>query len=256
MKILRKGDKGPEVHALSQELLRVGLIQEGSDVFDEDMEMALKAWQVHGIDDRGRKLKVDGVYGPRTAASFSNDGNARLDLVPLPDDITDFRSSGSTLRNQALNFAIKEMRAGAREVGGNNKGPFVNKYHRSAAASERQWAWCAAFASWCYQQAADLLGVPMPFTYTGGAQRIYRDLKQQGKTFDIGECEPRAGDLVIWWRGETRTWKGHVGIVWGYVNDVLYVIEGNVGRYPARVRMFTYDLTDDELPKLIGFGRP
>lgn len=256
MKILRKGDHGTAVEEMSRLLVGVSLRDTVSDVFDDDMEMALKAWQVHGIDARGRKLKVDGVFGPRTLESFSVSGNDHLDFTPLPDDLSDFRPSESALRNQALNFAIRELRAGAEEVGGNNQGPFVEKYHRTAKASERQWAWCAAFTSWCFKQASDLLGVDMPFGYTGGAQRLFRDLKRQGKTFTLGECEPRAGDVIVWWRGATRTWKGHVGIVWGYANETLYVIEGNVGRYPARVRMFSYDLTDGELAKLIGFGRP
>lgn len=47
-----------------------------------------------------------------------------------------------------LEIALGELAAGAIEVGGNNRGPWVRRY----MGVERQ-PWCVGFATWCYRQA-------------------------------------------------------------------------------------------------------
>lgn len=252
MKTLRKGDTGGEVRALTAHLVDVGLLAQETDVFDEIVYMAVRAWQVHGVDSRGRKLQVDGVAGPLTWASLTLPSDAVFER-PIPESFQQVPVGGSVIGRSALHFGLKEMKAGAREIGANNAGPFVEKYHRQAM-DELQWAWCAAFTSWCFDQAAMLMNLDMPFEYTVGAQNIHRQLTELGMTYDASdENPPEPGDVVVWWRGETRSWQGHVGIVWGYKNGIVYVLEGNVGRYPARVRVFDYVLSD--MTKLIGFAR-
>lgn len=250
--VLRLGDKGDKVLEASELLVEVGLLERPTRLYSQQMKMAVEAWQHHGVREDGKALKVDGVFGPNTLYSLTA---APEDLVfeELPRDFADMMLTNGMYQHEVVNTAIREIEANAREIGGNNKGEFVEKYHRTAAASEHQWAWCAAFTSWCFQTAADKLGIEMPFKYTGGAQAIIKDFRRKGWTYDPEVTTPEAGDVVVWWRGQTRTWKGHVGIVWGCVNDVVYVIEGNVGKYPAHVRIFSYQI--GEMNKLIGFGR-
>lgn len=254
MTILRIGSKGPRVLELTDKLVRVGLIKTPTEKFDAQVERAVRAWQVHGVDDRGRKLQVDGLVGPLTWASFELDPDAVFDK-PVPESFYEVtQRGGSVIGRTALQFAIGEMELGAREIGANNAGPFVDKYHRQAM-DEKQWAWCAAFTSWCFWKASKLVNQPMPFEYTVGAQHIHRQLEKAGMTYDASdENPPQPGDICVWWRGVTRTWKGHVGIVWGYKNGIIYIVEGNVGPYPARVRVFDYVLS--RMDKLIGFARP
>lgn len=250
--ILAIGDEGSKVYAMTQLLVDVGLLETAQREFDVEVEMALKAWQHHGIGPGGRALKVDGVFGPNTEASLISD-HLDLDLDNLPVKLEDAPTPTNPLAQLVIEYAVRELRAGAREIGGNNQGEFVDKYHRTTRASEQQWAWCAAFTSWCYQQAANELDIEMPFKYTGGAQNIFKQFKEKGWDYDPTTTTPMSGDVIVWWRGQTKTWKGHVGIVWGTINDVIYVIEGNVGRFPAHVRVFSYELKD--MTKLIGFGR-
>lgn len=253
MRMLKRGDKGEEVYKLSQELVDLGLLDAPQDAFDDEVERAVKAWQVHGVDRDGKKLSVDGIVGPKTWESFEVSTD-EIFSEPVPDEFYTIPEGGTEIGRTALQIAVQEMWNDAREIGKNNSGKFVEKYHRRNDASELQWAWCAAFTSWCFWRASEALGVEMPFKYTGGAQNIYRQLDDKGMTYEPSESDPpEPGDICVWWRGETKSWQGHVGIVWGYNNGIVYVVEGNVGQYPARVRVFDYVLED--MRKLIGFAR-
>lgn len=253
MDTLRKGDEGDQVVLLTEKLAAVGLLDRVLHVFDETVELAVKAWQVHNVNSKGRKLTVDGIVGPATWGSFNADPEAVFKEA-VPDDFYNIPDGGSETGRVALQIGLQEMWNGAREIGKNNAGPFVEKYHQREDASELQWSWCAAFVCWCYKEACKHLGVDMPFDYTGGAQNLYNQFKKKGWAYDAGEDNPpRPGDICVWWRGKTRSWQGHVGIVWGYNNGLVYVLEGNVGRFPARVRVFDYEL--ENMSQLIGFGR-
>lgn len=251
MKTLRLGDTGAEVRDMTTKLMSVGLLKDATDTFDEEVEAAVKAWQAHGIDPRGRKLVIDGLYGRMTRASLES--NVEDALMPRPQDLSSFTRTNH-VADMVVRVALEELEAGAREVGGNNQGPWVEKYHRNDKASQYEWAWCAAFTSWCVSEACKRLQYPMPFKYTGGAQNIYKQFDARNWTYAASDDNPpQPGDIVVWWRGTTKTWKGHVGIVWDYRDGVVFVIEGNVGKYPAKVAIFSYNLQDME--KLLGFCR-
>lgn len=254
MKLIQKGDTGEAVKKLTKELKDIGLLDEIKTEFDDEVERAVKAWQVHGVDSRGRKLTVDGIAGPLTWASLKKSTDD-IFTEPVPDKFYDLPDGGDTIGRVALQFGLQEMWNDAREIGKNNAGRFIEKYHRRSDASELQWAWCAAFTSWCFQTASEALDVEMPFNYTGGAQNVYKQLKKKGCAYDAdSDNPPQPGDVCVWWRGDVKSWKGHVGIVWGYQNGIVYILEGNVGRFPARVRIFDYVLS--RMNKLIGFARP
>lgn len=250
MNTIRQCFEGDDVKKLTQELVRVGLLENVKSVFDYEVSQAVHAWQTHAVDSRGRKLKVDGIVGPLTWSSFSVEPEELKHNV----DFDELLEGGSPLARLALKYALGEMNRHAREIGGNNAGPFVDKYHEILGSEGRGWAWCAAFTSWCFKEASKELGIEMPFEATGGAQAIYNQLKASGHAIlDKDDYTPLPGDICVWWRGASRTWKGHVGIVWGYKDGILYVVEGNVGRYPARVGVYDYVL--GRMKKLIGFCR-
>lgn len=249
MAVARRGDSGALVRRMTRQLVRVGLLTEERDYFGENEYLALRAWQHHGIAPDGRKLKVDGIYGPNTAHSLH--AGIPDSYGPLPESLEDIPEGGACVSRLALELMIAEMRAGAVEVGHNNAGPWVSKYHGKPGATG---AWCAASVSWCFKQASAELEVPMPFKYTGGAQDMLRQFRGKGWQVTCDEDNPpQPGDVIVWWRGQTRTWKGHVGFVWGCQDGIVYTVEGNVGSFPARIQVFTYELGN--INKLIGFGR-
>lgn len=193
-------------------------------------------------------LTVDGVVGSKTQEMIQKclDSGFVSDVL-IPDiDITAFLGPAK--------YAVQEHLAGAREIGGNNKGPWVAKYHGVPEARlGDDWAWCAAFASWCFRQH---YGEAMPMQASGSAQKLFKNASDSAQcvvfTDPLG-FTPQVNDLIVWWRGETRSWKGHVEICLGLYGDMILTIGGNVGPYPSAVRFFVYSRYD--MPKLIGFAR-
>lgn len=57
------------------------------------------------------------------------------------------------LRELALQYGLREARRGVHEVGGNNRGPAIKRYLKGVGLGEG-YAWCDAFVSWCFHNAA------------------------------------------------------------------------------------------------------
>jgi hypothetical protein len=152
---------------------------------------------------------------------------------------------GTTRGRAALQVAIAELNAGAREIGGNNRGPFVKKYLHGLAEGN---PWCCAFVSYCFSQHPD----GPPFRYEVGAGKLRNYFRTQGWAYDLSSGTiPEPGDLVFWWRGASaNSAEGHVGFVHQVRDGFLYTIEGNKS---PRVQGFSYVLS--RIDKLLGFGQ-
>ncbi len=245
-KTLRRGDAGPEVVRLQQLLTERGYRAALTGIFDAETLRAVRAFQSQNLDQHGQPLVVDGVVGPLTWWSLTHPKPLVLPPVPVDYSAMPPAETGGTVRGRAaLAAAIAELQAGAGEIGGNNRGPFVRKYLRDLAPEGS--SWCAAFVSWCYAQHPD----GCPFTYTVSARALLSDLKRRGWAYPPGSgFEPQPGDIVIWWREKLESWKGHAGLVHQLRDGMLYTIEGN--RSP-KVQGFSYVFS--RMEKLLGFGR-
>lgn len=142
----------------------------------------------------------------------------------------------------AINIARAEMKAGAREIGGNNKGRFVAKYLSPAGLHPPQ-AWCAAFVSWCLQQARRKLEVGPALPYMVSARNLFLAARAAG----LALTEPEPGCLIFWKRA--LPWQGHVGFVTAVEDGSIETIEGNRG---PRVQTYRYQLR--ALTRLLGFS--
>jgi hypothetical protein len=202
----------------------------------DDIVQLVRFWQ------EGHGLKVDGYCGPNTLATIRPEAGR-------PAGVSD-------LAYEALRVAVDNLGQG--EVGGNNSGPFVEMLHgkKYDGDSDDDGAWCAAFMSFCFESAADGLGVELPFLRSGGAKRLYRNASNAGRSVEPSvpgfENSAQPGDLVCWHRGDPTGWQGHIGIVERVEGSTFHTIEGNVGRYPSKVRRFRHSIDD---PRLIGFAR-
>jgi hypothetical protein len=156
---------------------------------------------------------------------------------------------GSEIGRAALKTAILELKAGAREIGGDNCGPWVKKYLEPAGLQEGN-SWCASFVSWCFFKAFGGDVNNMSFPYSSLARELLISLRKRGwtKSPDSGYY-PLPGDVIIWWRVALQGWQGHAGIVHQLKDGILYTIEGN--RSP-RVQGFSYIFS--RMEKLLGFG--
>ena len=126
---------------------------------------------------------------------------------------------------------------GSGETEKNNAGPDIRRYTRG-----RNVAWCAGFVSYILQESNVYL-----FKYSLSAKAIYNEAKIKGRITD----NPQAGDLVVFNRGNPKSWQAHIGIIEKVSSTHIYTIEGNVGRYPATVERFTYN--KDNIKNLLGY---
>jgi hypothetical protein len=131
------------------------------------------------------------------------------------------------------------MRAelGNGEQGGNNDGPCVWRYRRWVDDDQ---PWCAALVSYCYEEAAGMVGRPLP----KGLRRTH-SAKQLGERVKIAGQElrvPELGCVVVWHRGLPTASTGHIGICESYdpTTDTLISIEGNKGKAPSPVQRYRY----------------
>jgi len=134
---------------------------------------------------------------------------------------------------------LAQVEIGNGEVGGNNKGEFVKLYNKGFEAS-----WCAGFVSYILSKAN-----VVDLGYKLSAKAIWNEARELGWTVEV----PQAGDLIVFWRESPNSWKGHIGIVEKVDDDYVYTIEGNKGKYPAKVKRFKYNIND--VSKLIGYIR-
>jgi hypothetical protein len=219
--------------------------------FDTTTLNAVRAFQSSNLDAHGQPLVVDGKVGPLTWWSLSNPKPlvvhySAIDYGELPPA----QSGGSPLARQALAAAVAELRAGAGEEGGSNRGPAIRKYQEPGGVPEGS-PWCACFVSWCYLQASGGEMPRMPFRYGGSARGLLAQFLDRGwAASPVDGANPRPGDLVFWWRVRADGWPGHVGLVHQARDGRLYTVEGN--RSP-RVQGFSYVLS--RMEKVLGFGR-
>lgn len=242
---LKKGSQVADVLKLQELLAERGYLIEATGIFDQKTVDAVKAFQSQNLDQHGQPLVVDGQVGPLTWWSLTHP-KPEIKL-PLPVNFTimpPVDAGGSPRGRAGLEVAIRELNAGAGEIGGNNLGPYVLKYLHELATEGSHW--CAGFVSWCFSQ------IPggIPFDYCVGARDILAQFKAKGWSIppQIG-YEPLPGDLVIWWQVSAQHWKGHIGIVYQLLNGMLYTIEGNKS---PKVQGFSYVFS--RMEKLLGYG--
>lgn len=123
----------------------------------------------------------------------------------------------STLGLAALQIAISQL--GVEEMPkGSNAGPAVEKYLKSVGLG-KGYAWCMAFAYFCYKEASTQLGIPNPLYKTAGV------LMQWNKSPHLQSKTPVPGCLFIMDYGGG---KGHTGFVEKILpGGKIQTIEGN-----------------------------
>jgi hypothetical protein len=121
---------------------------------------------------------------------------------------------------------------GKGEEGGNNRGPWIEKWSGKKKAN-----WCAAIIGAAFQQAAAQLEMPLPFEFSLGAKRLGKNIGNAGSFVEIDFLIP--GDVIVLHRGPRGAWTGHIRLFHSYdiTNpDLLRYYAGNEGRYPAVCR--------------------
>lgn len=96
-------------------------------------------------------------------------------------------------------------------------------------------AWCSIFVNWvCFKAGAKMSGKANARSWLNVGETVF---------------EPRAGDIVVFWRDKQDSWKGHVGFFVAYSEDGkgVYTLGGNQNN---QVNITLYPNS-----KLLGFTR-
>lgn len=133
----------------------------------------------------------------------------------------------------ALRYALQEMAAGAAEIGGNNRGPFVEKYLNARhpdRIEHREQPWCAAFWCWCWLEAQRETRRPVAISFSRSCAHLLAQFEERGQvrqpSHDSRPILP--GDAVFWDFAGGGT-VHHVNMVYEVRDGVLYTIGGNEG---------------------------
>lgn len=127
-----------------------------------------------------------------------------------------------------------------REVGGQNRGPFVRKYLKTVGLEEGH-PWCAGLISWGCRVGA---GLDLHKMTGNGASACTvlttRESKEPSIRFRLVPVKPhevRRGDWFGWC--DRTKWRGHIGVVVKVARDergrvVLHTLEGNTNQKGSR----------------------
>jgi hypothetical protein len=194
----------------------------------------------------------------------------------------------SALGDACVNLAIAEMQSGvkANPYGQPNTGPRVAEYLAGCVRDvdhdgdlERLGLtvgnWCAAFASWCQEQALAELpegerDAARVHEWRAGVVEIVADARARDLFFPIedvraGVYEPQPGDLAIWDRSKPGgpAWWRHVNRVVSYdtrdsettVDDLFVTVGGNEGRTIKLNRDRPKELSAGKLLGFVSYGQ-
>ena len=199
----------------------------------------------------GHAVAVDGAFGPATEAAVQTFCEAQ-DLTfegkvdqtifdrlsepmqrPLekPEDLPD--EFGAVV----VDIARRHLQEHPREVGGQNRGPWVRLYMNGREGSE--WPWCAGFVSFVIRQACVELNRPVPFPATYSCD-ILAHYGRERELF-VGERDVNplnAADrlppgTVFLNRRVSSDWT-HAGFVVEARDETFATIEGNTNDEGSR----------------------
>ncbi len=191
---------------------------------------------------QGFSIAIDGDFGPATGSALrlfqeksglkgtgvADAGTFAVLVAPMKAALANIAPEGRSLGELVVAYARQHLQQHPREVGGQNRGPWVRLYMDGNEGE--QWAWCAGFATYCEQQAARTLGVPLPIQRTFSCDQLARfaylrsRFLSEPRTKDArGRIEP--GSLFL--RRQTPTDWVHTGIVTAVEDEVFKTIEGN-----------------------------
>lgn len=122
---------------------------------------------------------------------------------------------------------------GIKAIIGNQDNPEVLKYFRALGfgSLKDETAWCSAFMNWVAKEA--------------NVERSGQLTARSWLTVGHSITTPEMSDVVVYWRDNPNSWKGHVGIFIRESNGWIYTLGGNqnnqvgISAYP-KARLLGY----------------
>ena len=197
----------------------------------------------------GHRLVADGIFGPATEAgvkAFQSksglnatgtvDRSTYMAFVsPMLRVLEPVRHNG-TFADAVAKLAKKHLKEHPREIGGQNRGPWVRLYMDSNEGNA--WPWCAGFVTFILKQASELTGKPMPIVGSFSCDVLAMQAKQKGRFCperDIDEhVRLTGGQPAIFLVRRTSTDWTHTGFAMSFDGEVMDTLEGNTNDEGSR----------------------
>lgn len=191
---------------------------------------------------RDERVAIDGDFGPATESAV-RDFQAKSDLpvtgivdettfdsliLPINKALAPIPPDGKSLGELVVAYAKQHLIQHPREVGGQNKGPWVRLY--MSGNEGEQWAWCAGFTCFCLKQACASMEQTLPFKTTFSCDSLAAFAKEKGLFVSSEKIGPGSFFLV---RRTGTDWT-HTGIVVEINNETIKTIEGNTNDEGSR----------------------
>src|ERR1041385_6203325 len=225
-RMLKSGSRGDAVRLAQEWLCLSGIPVALDSRFGPATEQAVREFQ-----SRSGILAVTGAIDPVTFGMLVRPMIEALRLITVP------AGERPSLADLVITYAQQHLQQKAKEVGGQNRGPWVRMYLKGHertddAMATSKWAWCAGFASTVIHQAAQTLGVAAPFDYDWNCTGL-ADKARTSKRFVRGSAvraNPNRialGSLMLIQRKSNPKHYHHTGIVVQVGDGFVKTIEGN-----------------------------
>lgn len=212
-------------------------VRAGSATGDDAKDAAGKAGKaLEAASKAGGKLAIAALVVGAVAMLAALWGSRRADAAPVPSgptmaarrragrsaDDADGDDAGDDDANPCPDGAPPWMQTlwadiGTHEVPGKRHNPRIVAYFRDAgfpSIRDDETAWCAAAVNASLERA----GIP------GSKSLAARSFEKWGAA-----CEPKAGCIVVLWRGSRTGWQGHVGLLVRKTSTHVHLLGGNQG---------------------------
>lgn len=218
--MLKKGNKGEEVKTAQEWLCLHGHNISIDGDFGPATERAVKSFQ----EQKG--LPATGTIDESTW--FLLIAPKREALLPIPPG-----APPRSLSEQIVRYALQHNDQHPKEVGGQNKGPWVRLYMNGNEGDD--WPWCAGFVSFIMKQACGSLGIQTPFAPSFSCNVLAANAKRanlflnefsvtsNSKCISYHLIAPGSFFLI---RKSPSNWF-HTGIVLQATAEYFETIEGN-----------------------------
>jgi hypothetical protein len=214
-----KGSSGRKVKLIQEWLCLNGVNIATDGDFGPATDYAVRAFQ------KSAGLAVDGIVGDGTFARL---------VLPMTAALQPVTIGRKPLGAIVAAYAEQHLGQHPREIGGQNRGPWVRLYMDGNEGPA--WPWCAGFASFVLKQACGSLKVPLPVNTSYSCDVLAANAQKKGsflagpKILDKNRITP--GSLFLVQRTATD-WE-HTGIVVSAEKDVFHTIEGNTNDEGSR----------------------
>lgn len=215
----KRGDRNNTVKVIQEWLSLHGFTLTMDKDFGPATESMIKQFQ------KKMRLPETGIVNKTTFARLT---------LPMSNALKPLPVNSRTISNLVVAYAKQHLRQHPREIGGQNRGPWVRLYMKGSEGNA--FPWCAGFATYLVRQACDTLKISMPINSTVSCDRLAGDAKKKKRFLDgrtnLDKSRIKPGSLFLNKKSE-GDWV-HTGIVTKASQEHFETIEGNTNDEGSR----------------------